>query len=87
VPIHNGFLVLIGTTGDTLIGFTTDLLRDRLESFGFLFLALEGNVDVGNFPVHHRHQVDASNLGDNGENLGVSPCVIDKRSTPGATPM
>jgi hypothetical protein len=58
----SGFIVLIGTTSDTFILFTADLLCDGLESLGFLLFGLDGDVDVGNFPVHHRHQLDTSNL-------------------------
>lgn len=76
VPINDGLFVFKFTVGNSFISIAIHDLK--LPSL--FFLALHGDIDVGNLPVHNRYQINTSNFGHNCQDLGVSPRIVYERS-------
>lgn len=76
MPVDNWFVIFFQCTiGNT---FVSVAVHD-LQLLGFLFFALYSNIDVGNLPVHDRNQVNAGDLGDDLQDFGAFPRVINER--------
>lgn len=73
VPVDNGALVFP-------VHASSSLLLDIGECASLLLFASDRQVHVSDFKVHRRHKVNTSNLGDDGEGLGVLPGIVHERS-------
>jgi len=79
VPIHNWFVVLPRTASNAFVLFCQLSVADGSKLLGLLLLGLAGEVDVCNFEVHFRHQFNTGDLGDDGEDVGILPGIINER--------
>ena len=62
VPIHDGLVILPRTASYAFVFLGQLSLTNGSKFLGFLCFAFAGQIDMSNFEVHCRHQVNARNL-------------------------
>lgn len=83
VPAHHRLVVFPRTATNALIFRIGLLLQlDSLTLIGSLLARLYGDVDVTDFQVHGRNELNARDLGDNGQCLWAVPCIVDEGCVP-----
>lgn len=87
MPVDDRSVILPRTTGDTFVSIARGLLSESCKSGLLLIFCLNRHVHVGNLKVHLRDELNTSNLGDDGKDLGTAPCVIDEWSITEASQM
>lgn len=82
MPVDNWVVVFPRASSDPFVRLSVFLFFHGGEGFILFLFGMYGNIDMADFKIYGRDEINSGDFGDNRERLWVFPNVVNKRRAP-----